>query len=338
MQKMEGQYSVDSWATTLKRADYWTDKALRPVKGLLPEATAALIYVEKMASIRIVPYAPVAFIAIPFTSIRAQRDLLAIPHEVGHHVYWNGKLDGGGWLREALVHLLEQQSERPAWIKRWVEEVFADIFGCLIAGPLIALDFQDLQLQNSQQGFVEDDGEHPTPVLRPYVYTKVLELQGSEGWAKRLNSVWEWQLGRRENPNVIKIREPQGTHEVSLEEACEKLSALVELIYEFLKPKICEVDAAWRKYSEIGAPPDQDPELPKSEIDRRLYDVWDADESASENYDPILRLQPLPDPPENLWIVWEERVPRTGESGWLNKGFADGWLWRWLSKRLHTRR
>ncbi|NJN55367.1 MAG: hypothetical protein HC804_11780 [Anaerolineae bacterium] len=54
----------------------------------------------------------------------------------------------------------------------WLEEIFADVYGCLVAGPVMAYDFQELSLDNKD--FNEDDGEHPLAAIRPFIYTQVL--------------------------------------------------------------------------------------------------------------------------------------------------------------------
>ena len=56
---------------------------------------------------------------------------------------------------------------------QWQEEIFADIYGCLVAGPAIAKSFQDLLFDNYT--LTESDGVHPIPLIRPYIYAKVLE-------------------------------------------------------------------------------------------------------------------------------------------------------------------
>jgi hypothetical protein len=163
----------------------------------------AIIYFQKIAEVRVVPYANTAFVAIPLSALTADRDFLAIPHEVGHYLYWYGMGDDGRPVRQYITTALgeidsEALSEidlddRP-WIENWAEEIFADVFGCLIGGPAIALDFQDLSLERLGQEFTKDDGEHPVPFLRPYIYTKVLKIAGFDNASRRLRKQWEDSL------------------------------------------------------------------------------------------------------------------------------------------------
>jgi hypothetical protein len=252
-------------AQSLKKADKLVWSALKPVVGpgklvddeeppetpkpvtdeKLPKTTV-LSYFQKSASIRVVPYAPVALIGIPFAAASVPRDYLAIPHEVGHYVYRHGKVRINGELKsipQVLGRRLLEQVERnqdkerailgkelwnqlnpeydpdnpkldppvpsPRYVRRWKEEIFADVYGCLVGGPIAALSFRDLMLQSSRYAviqtpaeylygqFTEDDGVHPVPVLRPYVYTMTLRvIDGLQHgnlwqWADVLDKQWQ---------------------------------------------------------------------------------------------------------------------------------------------------
>lgn len=180
---------------SLENADKLAWSVLAPIvgrdklideKGVNP-STTVVTYFQKAVTIRVIPYAPVALIGIPFTTISKSlgRDYLAIPHEVGHYVYRHVKLAGGRSIPQTLGKSLLDK-DCPRWVRRWKEEIFADVYGCLIGGPVTALSIQDLMLQTSRAPiiqtpgeyyygqFAEDDGIHPVPVLRPYVYTKTL--------------------------------------------------------------------------------------------------------------------------------------------------------------------
>jgi hypothetical protein len=204
----------------LAKADFLANEALKPAKsrGLIDGGTddteietKAISYLQKSFETRVIPYADVSLIGIPLTSVRLTEDLLAIPHEVGHYVFWNGdrnKLDGENRL-EPL-----RQSNFP-----WTEEIFADVYGCIVAGPVIALDFQDLQLEfagldpvSTTNEFEEGvDDEHPTPILRPSIYTDILRKMNQrdvnatppgdlDEIATQLNNRWKDKLEARGYP------------------------------------------------------------------------------------------------------------------------------------------
>jgi len=185
---------------TLNKADILAYTALQPAidAKLLTETTVVTCF-QKSVSVRLMPYAPVALIGIPFSAIDCPRDLLAIPHEVGHYVYRHGILQNcqnTGTRFEAL--LANQLAGRPQWLLNWVEEIFADVYGCLVAGPVIGLSFQDLQAELSLQDFISEDGEHPTPALRPNVYHHALKHTNlCAGATQALENNWTKYLATR---------------------------------------------------------------------------------------------------------------------------------------------
>lgn len=178
---------TDGINETLDKADVLGQEALRPAAAAFGlEKTRAITYLQKSPSIRVIPYANVALVGVPYTAVSVPRDFLAIPHEVGHFVYWHGRRG-----EQSLAYqLMNAAPKKPAWAYRWLEELFADLYGCYVAGPIQGLSFQDLQLQLSQEEFITDDQDHPAPILRPNVYTKGLELAGFPQWAQALDTRW----------------------------------------------------------------------------------------------------------------------------------------------------
>jgi hypothetical protein len=189
---------TDDMKRALKTADELTWKALLPAKNtnLVEPGTTVITYFQKSPSIRLIPYAPIALVGIPLSTIATGRDYLAIPHEVGHYVFRHGKSD----VVSLSTDLLNKLPKEPAWCYKWAEEIFADIYGCRIGGPVIALDFQDLQLENSRQDFNKDDGEHPIPALRPDIYHKALQKMGLPNWSTKLDKRWQRELAKRRTP------------------------------------------------------------------------------------------------------------------------------------------
>ncbi|HFC11338.1 MAG TPA: hypothetical protein ENJ56_00740 [Anaerolineae bacterium] len=97
-----------------------------------------------------------------------------------------------------------------AYVARWQEEIFADVYACLVAGPVAARKMQDLLFDNYT--LVEDNGIHPVPAVRPFIYTKVLkelaEEMPSEG--ERLDEAWQG--------NSVNIAGKLGERDVHLDE------------------------------------------------------------------------------------------------------------------------
>lgn len=191
----------DEMIRALETADALAWQALQPARenGLVQETTA-ITYFQKSVSIRVIPYASVALIGIPFTCVTVPQDYLAIPHEVAHYVFWHGAVNGNQWLSQALLDACEDVLQNTRWIERWMEEIFADVYGCLIGGPVMGLSFQDLQLERSQEDFTKDNGDHPVPFLRPYIYTQVLENEKVKTASRKLKARWQERLEERGNP------------------------------------------------------------------------------------------------------------------------------------------
>ena len=88
MGQREPGISTAAMRETLDLADKLAADALAgAVRSRLIEETAVLTYFQKTPTIRLLPYVPLALIGIDLTAIHDRAQLLAIAHEVGHHVY-----------------------------------------------------------------------------------------------------------------------------------------------------------------------------------------------------------------------------------------------------------
>lgn len=185
---------INGLNTTLEKADVLTRAALEQAAVFGLSNTQAITYLQKSASIRVIPYANVALIGVPYTAVSVPRDFLAIPHEVGHFVFWKGNING----KKIAGRIFKEALKQDGWVNRWLEEMFADVYGTFVAGPALARSFQDLQMQQSQEHYETDDRDHPVPILRPYIYSKGLELGGWPQWAQAFTD--RWQRIRRPGP------------------------------------------------------------------------------------------------------------------------------------------
>ncbi|MEM7531483.1 MAG: hypothetical protein AAF639_04865 [Chloroflexota bacterium] len=184
---------------TLVDIDKLTYSALRSVNDYLanPRETV-LTYFQKSANVRVIPYAPVAMIGIPITSVGLHmghgvaEDLLVIPHEVAHHLYWNGKANTNQTIQRALTQKIGGNS-----VRRWTEEIFADVVGCLIGGPAVARRFTELQLTVIGTAFIDPNTAYPTPALRPLLLAYALDVMGHACIANELRTLWETRLSER---------------------------------------------------------------------------------------------------------------------------------------------
>lgn len=193
------------------RALLVTDKlavmALAPVQHLLPASPLIPIsYLSQRTHIHRVPYSARAVLvgirydgsvveinrrfASAEEALRTDHpplpafELMAIPHEVGHYVYHHAQLDP--W--RTFASLSESLQVHP--YHAWCEELFADLYGCAIGGPLAALGLQALLAFGDDEMLEDDDGEHPTSLVRPFILTDMLRrLSDSKPDRYRLHTV-----------------------------------------------------------------------------------------------------------------------------------------------------
>jgi len=194
-QRLNAPYSP--MLDTLNVADVLAQRALTQAQSFLPEGMRVVTYFQKSSSIRVLPYANLALIGIPYSSIDYHPSLLTIPHELGHFVFWHGQLSGEPTYQQSLQHQLSlnvrtalsslsinQLSQTvvatPAsqlfyrWCYVWLEEMFADLFGCWVAGPVSALTMQEIVLHRPYYQMTTSDADHPVGIVRPYAQLKTL--------------------------------------------------------------------------------------------------------------------------------------------------------------------
>lgn len=170
-------------------ADRLAAQALKPAlkAGLLEDGTGIISYLGKTIRARLVPYYDTILLSIAFASMQQgsfpSRDFLAIPHEIGHHLYWNGTMpNSSDTIRETLHKKLNAAGiKKRDWRRRWLEEIFADTYALIIGGPVVALDFQDMLDDDVPEHFRTDTDKHPIPEVRPFIQTQILRNIKSQG-------------------------------------------------------------------------------------------------------------------------------------------------------------
>ena len=155
-------------------------------EGFLPEDTVVITYLAKSIRARLIPYYDALLISLAYASIQngihPTRDYLAIPHEIGHHLYWNGRHPQKNVdLREELMkNAAKHGIQLGDWRLNWIEEIFCDMYALMVAGPVIVLDFQDMLDDDMSSHFSEDTDKHPIPELRPFIQTNTLRRAKDE--------------------------------------------------------------------------------------------------------------------------------------------------------------
>ncbi len=178
--------------------DHWHPQ--RPIEAPYQELREPVVYFEKLYRISRAAYAPeTPVVSIPLTDYNDSTCWQALAHELGHHIYWNGvdlrtsemvhkRLHDA--MAEALsAPLLESSSkaldqarlwgryaDRMRLWGHWLEEVFADVCGTLLAGPYYAASAQDLMADriNKTEDLTKGDYQHPSAYLRPLISLQVL--------------------------------------------------------------------------------------------------------------------------------------------------------------------
>ena len=106
-------------------------------------------------------------------------EFLSLPHEIGHYLFWNGctPIDPTQtfdvWLKDQLVNGLGIQPSD--WRFYWLEEVFADVYNCLILGSAAVLGLQVYLSDGAPEDWFADNGLHPIPAIRPFLGCMILE-------------------------------------------------------------------------------------------------------------------------------------------------------------------
>lgn len=127
-------------------------------------------------------------------------ELMAIPHEVGHYLYQHGQL-GGTPIAAITAQIFGDYPQ----LFNWREEIFADIYSCIVAGSLAALGLQALIASSANGTICASDGEHPTGDIRPFILTQILALlhealgqhYPNQDVLAQLDENWRWNLAMR---------------------------------------------------------------------------------------------------------------------------------------------
>jgi hypothetical protein len=244
---------------TLAQADRLAAAALLPaVRHQLIEETAVLTYFEKAPTVRLLPYAPLALIGIDLTAIHDTPRLLAIAHEAGHHVYRQMTVNYATEVDEQVAERMAarlaapaaEEAQPPAWLLAWEEEIFADVYSVLVAGPVAGLSIQAMLMAEIPALLLYDDADHPLGALRPEIAVLVLQklaaldrnaaarLQTS---ADRLAGQWRGYLAEH---NIGESFTPaDGGAPVALTEARRHLDAHIDAL---LRDELAPLAAAAR--------------------------------------------------------------------------------------------
>lgn len=162
-----------------------------PQKQSAPALGMPVVYFEKMFRISRSIYAPqIPLISIPLTDYDQSENWHSLAHEFSHHIFWNGLGDqeigrAHQELRKSVTQLFPSETGKAArpqtvraelWVN-WLEEIFADVYGTLLAGYPYAVSAQERMAErvNRKEDFLEADEEHVCVYLRPLISLYTLD-------------------------------------------------------------------------------------------------------------------------------------------------------------------
>jgi hypothetical protein len=161
---------------------------------------------------------------------------------VGHYIFRDGRVRDGRFADSRFsATLYSQNAHQPVWFTAWLEEIFADVYGCLVAGPVIALESQALNIEDTQAAFLADDGEHPVGVLRPFIYLSVLKCMAQyENAVQALMANWQDWREQRGNPTRFQLKDSDQW--LDLAQTIAEMDTVVEMLLQphylgMLRPK-----------------------------------------------------------------------------------------------------
>ena len=184
----------DRYMPTLAALDQLAKESLQ---ALFPsQAENVVTYLHKTCDITRFAFSRMPIIGAPFSALHLPESWLSIPHEAGHYIFWNSTSTMGEFanfyaaLEEAVIKALSETLGRRteaghfrrtgeiyrSW-STWLNEIFADIYGTLIAGPAIGWSMQRLlrsRLNRRDLFHIHEDPDHPDPYIRPFVHSVTL--------------------------------------------------------------------------------------------------------------------------------------------------------------------
>ena len=342
---------------TLNRADHIAKEAIEAVYGtnsIEGDPPTMITYFEKSHSVRFYPHSPIALLSIPFTCIvdpstdnihnqHTTPDYVTLLHELGHYIFWHGKVNGEHIHKTLNTSLLTWKKNEDSWCYKWVEEIFADFIGCWLGGHVIALSAQELALVATNEEFIEDDEQHPVPAIRPQVYIETLQkIQNtSEMCNDELARQWQEHKIKRvpEKTSFTVFKQSEtaagSAHSVSTVSFDYAVSKMKDVIHEICTLLEIQSRLEWSgNISNLGVTR----ETLKDELYERFQEYIDSKSITALNQPPLALLQ------QADWKNWvtengflgenpfthTDQPIRPGEGedetqGWLNVLYAGGW-------------
>lgn len=324
----------------------------KPVKEPYLELREPIVYFEKLYGISRAIYAPeIPVVSIPLTDYNPEPDYndetrwQALAHELGHHIYWNGvDLKTSKVVHERLHDVIADAlsaSPPPSdskaldrarlwWARLWgrradrvrlwgrrLEEICADIFGILLAGPAYAVSAQDMAADRIGKiaDLTIDDQEHPCPYLRPLIALQVLrEIASHSSTFTSLKTAVTEEKGMIERLEDRWMKFCQGASGLAhaetgltMEDMAADIPSIVQAI--LYKPVWPHGKSLWDLIEFYGKEPEKEVEaLARTEL-TPLAQISDIEPSDIEEYPPADIAQS-----SSFKRIWEDLKDRVDDA------------------------
>ena len=190
---------------------------MKRVKNLKLDDHIVLYFEEEGGKAVRFPFGSIRLIGVPLRDLsKLKKDWMAIPHELGHHLYWNAQFSTedkaplpapgtnflakeigaavDGYATEITNRTPGQRDQIKEHVRKmlddWTEEIFADVVGTRIAlNEFVSAAWGRvlrMVLTVDKKGLFTSDGEHPMPYLLPYIraYAADLNPEAYVDWGK----------------------------------------------------------------------------------------------------------------------------------------------------------
>ena len=171
---------ISPWATAIQQS--------------APDADSTGVFTAQQFT-QAVESMPVALVGVPWSYLTYLPHMALLGHEVAHSVERDGGLTQT--LADALSATLATNDRREAW-QAWMREVFADLYGCWMAGPAFVWSLSDFlagdQASIGKQTRPHSNGDwtgYPTATLRVRFACRVLEQRQFKTEAAQILRVWQ---------------------------------------------------------------------------------------------------------------------------------------------------
>lgn len=268
---------LDYWQPLLRaaeqnQADHYQaffkngDKKLAELQDVLEERlnfpmdeVQIVLYFEKTSNAKRFPFGSTYLIGIPLIDAYRE-DWMAIPHELGHHIYWNARFseEDTAILPEAGTNFLEaeidetmqdlklDQNNRASepikeLLNDWTEEIFADVVGARVAGKEFceAAWERNLRIVEKKENLFLSDGEHPFPYLLPYIRASAAGIPVDE---KLFEKKWQKDFGDTKNTQLVFLPDnAAGAGSQGLSISMDDLRVIVQVFSQKVTARLQEI-------------------------------------------------------------------------------------------------